>query len=92
MSLEHQFQQEVDNEVITEIPAKVILFDDDWHTFDEVIEQLIKAIKCDIYTAEQLTMEVHTKGQAKVYEGDFEEALEVSKILEEIDLRTEIYL
>jgi len=75
-----------------EIPAKVILYDDDWHTFDEVIEQLMKALGCDYNTAYQLTMEVHTKGKAVVFEGDLEEALNVAKILEEIDLSVEIYI
>ncbi|RMA92494.1 ATP-dependent Clp protease adaptor ClpS [Hydrogenothermus marinus] len=75
-----------------DIPAKVVLYDDDWHTFDEVIEQLMKALGCDYLTAEKYTMEVHTKGKAVVFEGDFEEALKVASILEEIDLSVEIFI
>ena len=85
---------EVQEEKKTEIgiPAKVIVYDDDWHTFDEVIYQLIKALKCDLSTAEALTWEIHTKGKAVVFEGDLEEALYVQNVLEEIDLSVEVII
>jgi len=71
-------------------PARVILFNDAWHTFEEVIGQIIKAIKCDTKKAEQITMEVHTKGKAVVYEGEMTECLRVNSVLEEISLHTQI--
>ncbi len=74
------------------LPAKVVLYDDDWHTFDEVINQLMKALGCDYATAERYTMEVHTKGKATVFEGDLNEALKVANILEEIDLSVEVFI
>ena len=70
--------------------ARVILFNDDWHTFDDVIFQLILAINCDLKTAEKMAWTVHTEGKCKVYEGSMEECLAVSAILEEIDLKTQI--
>jgi ATP-dependent Clp protease adaptor protein ClpS len=72
------------------LPAKVILFNDDFHTFDEVIAQLIKAIGCSYEKAEFLTWEVHTKGKAVVYTGELSECLRVSSVLEEIALHTQI--
>lgn len=72
------------------LPSKVILFNDEWHTFDEVINQIMKAIKCNYDTAERFTMEVHTKGKSVVYSGDMSECLKVSGILEEIALHTQI--
>jgi hypothetical protein len=39
----------------TELPAKVILYNDDWHTFEEVIVQLMKATGCSRERAEALT-------------------------------------
>jgi len=72
------------------LPSKVILFNDDFHTFDEVIAQLIKAIRCSYEKAEALTWEVHTKGKAVVYTGELSECLRVSSILEEIALHTQI--
>jgi ATP-dependent Clp protease adaptor protein ClpS len=86
------FETEMKEGVKTEIPAKVIVYNDEWHTFDEVIYQIMKAIKCDLETAEKLTWEIHTKGKAVVFEGDLEEALYVSNVLEEIDLSVEVVL
>lgn len=70
--------------------AKVILFNDDWHTFDEVINQIIKATGCSMEKAESLTWEVHNKGKALVYSGEMHECLRVSGVLEEINLHTQI--
>lgn len=74
----------------SDLPAKVILYNDDWHTFEEVIVQLMKATGCSRERAEALTWEVHTRGKAAVYEGTLAECLRVSSILEEIALHTQI--
>ncbi|WP_457626285.1 ATP-dependent Clp protease adaptor ClpS [Persephonella sp.] len=90
MGIGFEVQEEKNTEI--GIPAKVIVYNDDWHTFEEVIYQLIKAIKCDLATAEALTWEIHTKGKAVVFEGDLEEALYVQNVLEEIDLSVEVII
>jgi len=77
------FEVQEDKKIEIGIPAKVIVYNDDWHTFEEVIYQLIKALKCDLSTAEALTWEIHTKGKAVVFEGDLEEALYVQNVLED---------
>jgi len=71
-------------------PAKVILFNDDVHTFEEVASQLIKALGCGTSKAEALTWEVHTRGKASVFEGAMDECVRVSAVLEEISLHTQI--
>lgn len=71
-------------------PAKVILFNDEVHTFDEVIDQIIKAIRCDTSKAEALTWQVHNSGKAIVFEGVMNECMQVSSVLEEIALHTQI--
>ncbi len=71
-------------------PAKVILFNDEVHTFDEVITQIIKATGCASPRAEQLTWEVHNTGKANVFEGEMVKCIQVSGVLEEIDLMTQI--
>jgi ATP-dependent Clp protease adapter protein ClpS len=90
-------QQELPGpDVITEVeddektPWRVMLFDDDIHTFEEVINQLMKALHCDTPYAEELTLQVHNEGKAKVFEGSFEACLDVNGVLEEIQLITEI--
>lgn len=79
-----------DSETIQGIASRVILFNDDWHSFDEVIAQLIKATNCSFEKARALTFEVHVKGKAVVYSGELKECLRVSSILEEIALHTQI--
>ena len=81
---------EVTDGTTTDEPAKVILFNDEIHTFEEVISQLIKATGCSTEKAEQFAWEVHTKGKACVYTGEMPECLRVSNVLEEIGLHTQI--
>jgi ATP-dependent Clp protease adapter protein ClpS len=83
-------QPEHEDDVLTHEPAKVILFNDEVHTFDEVILQLIKAIKCTQTRAEALAWEVHNAGKAVVYAGELIRCMEVSGVLEEIKLMTQI--
>lgn len=84
--------EEHDIDVINNVTnsAKVILFNDEWHSFDEVIGQILKAIACSFEKAEALTWEVHSKGKAIVFDGDLIECLRVSAVLEEIALHTQI--
>jgi ATP-dependent Clp protease adapter protein ClpS len=69
---------------------RVVLFNDEDHSFEEVIEQIIKAVRCARRTAERYTWEVHTKGRCVVYAGSIATCIRVSSILEEITLKTEI--
>jgi ATP-dependent Clp protease adaptor protein ClpS len=70
--------------------SRVILFNDDWHSFEEVITQIIKATKCSFIEARDKTFEVHVNGKAVVYSGEMSDCLRVSGILEEILLHTQI--
>ncbi|HEX9615038.1 MAG TPA: ATP-dependent Clp protease adaptor ClpS [Bacteroidota bacterium] len=79
-----------ETDVKNQEPAKVILFNDEVHTFDEVIGQLIKATGCSSPRAEALAWEVHTRGKALVFDGPMNNCLQVSSILEEIGLHTTI--
>jgi ATP-dependent Clp protease adapter protein ClpS len=85
--LEEQQQSE---DIALQPPARVILFNDEVHTFEEVIGQIIKAIRCSRTKAEALTWEVHNSGKAMVFEGEMVRCVEVSGILEEIQLMTQI--
>lgn len=81
-------EEEIDER--TDDPWRVILYNDNVHTFDEVIMQLVKATGCSTAEAEQKAWEVHTRGKAMVYEGTFEECFRVQSVLREIELVTEI--
>ena len=79
-----------EDETALDNPWKVVLFNDEEHTFDEVIRQLILALHCDHEKAFSLTLMVHQEGKAMVFEGSFEAALRVQSVLYEIELITEL--
>ena len=75
---------------ISPLGGRVVLYNDEIHTFDEVILQLIKATGCSTSQAERFAWQVHTEGKAAVFEGTFEECFRVQGVLREIQLVTEI--
>jgi ATP-dependent Clp protease adaptor protein ClpS len=81
---------EVEEETSIGLSNRVVLYNDDWHTFDEVIYQLIKAINCTFEKARDHAFEVHVKGKSIVFTGSMKDCLKVSSILEEIALTTQI--
>ena len=87
---QHDLDVQTTDGTDTQNPAKVILFNDEIHTFEDVIGQLVKAIRCSRDQGESFAWEVHTRGKACVYTGEMNECLRVSGILEEIALHTQI--
>ena len=81
---------EVEDSTMVDLECRVLLFNDEWHTFDEVINQLIKATGCSFKIARGYAFEIHVKGKAVVFTGDMQNCLRVSGILEEIALHTQI--
>ena len=81
---------EDDAEERHEEPWKVILYNDDIHSFDEVILQLIKATGCSTAEAVRITFKAHLKGKALAFTGTFDECFRVNGVLREIQLVTEI--
>lgn len=71
-------------------PARVILYNDDWHTFDDVIKQLVKSGACDRAQAEVHAWTVHTQGRAQVFQGPRSEAERIALVLREIRLQVEL--
>ncbi|MGH7454513.1 MAG: ATP-dependent Clp protease adaptor ClpS, partial [bacterium] len=63
---------------------------DDVHTFDEVILQLQKALRCSAQRAEKIAFEAHTRGKAIAFSGEFDECFRVAGVLREIQLIVEI--
>ena len=92
MRAESLTQEYNEEDIITSIdlPLKVMLFNDNFHTFDEVIGQICKATTASRERAEAHAWEVHTKGKSVVFDGEMGECLRVSSILEEISLHTQI--
>ena len=71
-------------------PWQVILFNDEVHSFDQVILQLQRATGCSLERAFELTMRVHQNGKAAVFFGTQEKCGRVASILESIGLATQV--
>lgn len=83
-------EEVVSDDTEAEHAWKTILFNCECHTFDQVEEQLIKAIRCTLSKARKLSMEVHTKGLAVVYTGPRERCEAVAMVLEQIGLLVKV--
>lgn len=68
----------------------LILYNDSYHNFEEVTEQVMKATGYGYDRAEAITLEAHTKGRAAVVTGDLNICVKAQHVLEEIALRTSI--
>lgn len=71
-------------------PWNVVLLNDDWHTFDEVILQLIRATGCSAEQAGQIAWKVHSEGEAVCYSGPRERCEHVASVLEQIKLKVRL--
>ena len=61
----------VEEEVEDQEPKKLVVHNDDFNTFDHVINTLIKVCKHDQHQAEQCTYIIHFKGKCSVKEGSY---------------------
>jgi ATP-dependent Clp protease adaptor protein ClpS len=66
----------------------LILFNDSYHEFEEVINQVMKATGFTYEKSEVITLEAHIKGRAVVLSGNLTRCLSVQAVLEEIALKT----
>jgi ATP-dependent Clp protease adaptor protein ClpS len=71
-------------------PWKTVLFNCDCHTFDQVENVVMKAIRCTLSRARQISAEVHARGSAVVYDGPLERCEAVAEVIASIGLRVEV--
>ena len=83
MSTKEKIQEQHDVETLEKPNNEIVVYNDDYNTFDHVIETLIKACKHTPEQAEQCSLLVHYKGKCTVKTGPYKE-LEprCSKLLE----------
>lgn len=62
-------------------PYNVILFNDNHNSFEDVMRQVIKAIKCTPEIAYNITLEAHEKGESIVFTGSKERCELIDSIL-----------
>lgn len=89
MRTEVDRSEALDASVRLDRPWVVILYNDDWHPYDQVVFQVQKATGCPLERAEQITGEAHTEGRAIAYRGSHEECERVAAVLRQIRLQVE---
>ena len=62
------------------------MFNDDVHSFEEVILQLRRALGCPLERAVELTWMAHRNGRATVFIGPYVDCEHVTDVLEQIRL------
>ncbi len=71
------FSTQTQEEALTLVQEKVVdqqnlvVFNDDFNTFDHVIESLIKVCKHEVEQAEQCTWIIHFNGKCQVKVGEY---------------------
>ena len=75
MGLDYDIQEEVLvlEDIGEENVRDLMVYNDDFNTFDHVINTLIKVCKHDVNQAEQCTFLIHYKGKCSVKKGMYDE-------------------
>ena len=75
MRADFELEEEVVSEsnTGTEEVRDLMVYNDDFNTFEHVIQTLIKVCKHDVHQAEQCTYLIHYKGKCSVKKGLYEE-------------------
>ena len=74
-----QFYYEVDEVTVDE--QNVVIYNDDYNTFEHVIATLIKVCKHTNEQAEQCTWLIHHKGKCAVKSGEFERLVPIKNAI-----------
>lgn len=92
MSTREHPQKQIDEQQnsISEQDKFLILYNDDYHTFDYVIKALIEICDHDPEQAEQCTLLVHYKGKCDVKKGSFSYLRPMKNALVKKDLKATI--
>ena len=91
-----QHELDTDSDVLTapeEVAVEdkqIVVYNDDFNTFDHVINSLIKVCKHDPIQAEQCTFLIHHKGKCSVKKGSYEKLEPMCTALLERGITAEI--
>jgi ATP-dependent Clp protease adaptor protein ClpS len=69
----------------------IVIFNDDYNTFQHVIDTLIKVCKHDQIQAEQCTWIIHFKGKCAVKKGSFTELKPMKEAICEVGIDAKIH-
>ncbi len=71
----------VEDDIGSDLPAHIIVFNDDFNTFDWVIQCFMEVLKHTHEQAEQLSIIIHFKGKATVKTGPKKELIPLCEAL-----------
>lgn len=80
----------VEDDIGSDLPAHIIVYNDDFNTFDWVIESFMAILKHTHEQAEQLSLIIHFKGKATVKSGSKDELVPLCEALLERGLSAEV--
>ncbi len=86
----YQEDQQVQDETLQQENKSLMLYNDEVHTFDYVIDSLIEICEHDLEQAEQCTFIVHYKGKCDVKKGDLQYLKPMRRGLSDRGLRAKI--
>ena len=86
----YQENEEQDIELLDDNGSKLIVYNDDYHTFDYVIKALVDICRHTHEQAEQCTIMIHYTGKCIVKSGGYEELLPMHTALLNKQLTSEI--
>ena len=73
MKPQKQEQEIILEDIDISNPKDLVIFNDDFNTFDHVIDTLVKVCKHTIEQAEQCTWIIHYRGKCAVKNGPFQQ-------------------
>ncbi len=85
-----QTQEDVEVETLSDEGCKLMLHNDDYHTFDYVIKALVDICRHSLDQAQQCAILTHCKGKCVIKKGAYEELLPLHTAMLEKQLTTEI--
>ena len=91
MSAETEVLEKVDVKSKQEPSRSLIIYNDDFNTFDTVIDALVKICEHEIIQAEQCTWIIHHNGKCAVKEGEFKKLRPMRQALNERGLTAKIH-
>ncbi len=69
---------------------KVVIYNNDYNTFDEVMNILMKATSCDLQEAYIEAWETHQYGKAAVHYSSKDQCEEAANVIRQIGIRAEV--
>lgn len=85
-----EIEKEIDRQFHVGKPYRVILFNDEVHSMEEVAGQIVRATGCTAEKAWAIMLAAHTQGRAQVIAAHRERCEHVAAVLEEIRLGVKV--